>query len=199
MVTTAALWKAPRLFMKDVNFFILKYWFEGQGFSGIFSGNGYWWVPSFCSALLKLLYTCTFFLFVCFLFSGDHLSASASRHHLPCSPAALLNWWMPSFTYPFLFFLLLSLFSPLFFFFFFSKYHLCTPSLLYFSWEVPSLCLLSVTLQSSSLFQREVSKHVWCLSFHAWWISFFSCHSEYTLWLMELDSRGTCISGFHGW
>ena len=34
MVTTAALWKAPRLFMKEVNFLILKSWSEVQGLLG---------------------------------------------------------------------------------------------------------------------------------------------------------------------
>lgn len=145
-------------------------------FSGIFSWQ---WILVSAIILLCLAKTTIhlyFFLFVCFLFSGDHLSASASRHHLPCSPAALLELVNAIFHIPsFLLFPSSFSFFPLFSSFSFLAstifvLHLCFTS----AGRCHPLCLLSVTLQSSSLFQREVSKHVCAQRFHAWWISFFS-------------------------
>lgn len=65
--------ESPQTFMKDVNFYF-KVLVWGQGFSGIFSGNGILVSAIILLCLLKLLYTCNcLFSFL----SGDHLSASS--------------------------------------------------------------------------------------------------------------------------
>ena len=163
---------------------ILKRWSEGLGPAGILSGTE----AGGCHPLLSLrlpklagtIFSSFIFSFLC---SGCHLYASASGHHLPPNPSALLK---PAGT--------ISLISYFISHFPFSSFSLClllsffSSFFLFFLW-VPSLHFPFALLQSvGALFmlspghtpeccisQRGASTHIWHPSYYIWCPDFCSC------------------------